>query len=66
MEAEKQLLEAVEKLTTDFSIILELIEKYNLDTADILCDKYPFQLSFDEQYCTVLGWRDAMQEKVNK
>lgn len=66
MEAEKQLLEAVEKLTTDFSVILELIEKYNLDAAEILCDKYPFQLSFNEQCCAVLVWRDAMQEKVNK
>lgn len=64
MEAEKQLLEAVEKLATDFSIILDIIEKNNLDTEDILCDKYPFQLSFDEQYFEVLEWRDTMRDKV--
>lgn len=64
MDAEKQLVEAVEKLATDFSIILDIIEKNNLDTEDILCDKYPFQLSFDEQYFDVLEWRNAMRDKV--
>ena len=64
MDAEKQLVEAVEKLATDFSIILDIIEKNNLDDADILCDKYPFQLSFDEQYFDVLEWRNSMRDKV--
>lgn len=64
MDVEKQLLEAVEKLATDFSIILDIIEKNNLDTENILCDKYPFQLSFDEQYSSVLEWRNTMRDKV--
>lgn len=45
---------------------LELVlEKYQGD-EDIICDGYPFQLSYDEQVAEVQGWCELVAEKVGK
>ena len=45
---------------------LELVlEKYQGD-EDIICDGYPFQLSYDEQVAEVSAWCRMVSEKVAK
>ena len=45
---------------------LELVlEKYQGD-EDIICDGYPFELSFDEQVAEVGAWCRLVNEKVGK
>ena len=45
---------------------LELVlEKYQVD-EDIICDGYPFQLSYDEQVAEVGAWCRLVSEKVGK
>ena len=45
---------------------LELVlEKYQGD-EDIICDGYPFQLSYDEQVAEVGAWCRLVSEKVGK
>ena len=45
---------------------LELVlEKYQGD-EDVICDGYPFQLSYDEQVAEVAEWYRLVGEKVAK
>lgn len=45
---------------------LELVlEKYEGD-EDVICDGYPFELSYDEQVAEVQGWCELVAEKVAK
>lgn len=66
LKAGKQLLDAVTKLQKDFDDIEEIINEHVLDAEDILCDDYPFELSFDEQLSKVINWRWSIKEKVEQ
>lgn len=66
LNASKQLLEAVIKLQKDFENIEEIINEHVLDSEDILCDDYPFELSFDEQLNKVIDWKLSIKEKVEQ
>lgn len=33
---------------------------------DVICEGYPFELSFDEQTCSVIGWCWDVIERIDK
>ena len=43
---------------------LELVLEEYEGMEDIICDGYPFGMSFDEQVASVFAWSHAVAEKV--
>ena len=44
--------------------ICELASSQNPEIGTLICAEFPFAKSLDEVACDVIGWRDAMAEKV--
>lgn len=65
MEKNNELIESINNLCEAFHNVLNVIEsddKY----LDVICNKYPFELSFDEMMYEVMSWRDAIEEKSTR
>jgi len=42
--------------------VYDLMDRYGLDCQDWLCENYPFEPSFDEQWHLVGEWIDSIRE----
>lgn len=65
MEKNNELIESLNNLCEAFYNVLNVIEsddKY----LDVICNGYPFELSFDEMMHEVMSWRDTVEEKSTR
>lgn len=65
MEKNNELIESLDNLCEAFRNVLNVIED-NDEYLDVICNGYPFELSFDEIMHEVMSWRDAVKEVVEK
>lgn len=65
MEKNNELIESLNNLCEAFHNVLNVIESDN-KYLDVICNKYPFELSFDEMMYEVMSWRDAIEEKSTR
>ena len=60
---DEQLINAISNLSDAFYDMLEAIElESEYDT--LICDDYPFDLSFDEMCVKVFNWKETMTDKL--
>ena len=57
-----ELMNALENMVKSQRIILDFWYKYNDEINDILCEKYPFNQSFDE--IGISTWVYTIEEKI--
>lgn len=65
MEKNNELVESLNNLCDAFHNVLNVIES-NDSYLNVICNEYPFDLSFDEMMHEVMSWRDAVKEVVEK
>ena len=56
---------ALEKVVNAMYALQIVLEKYQGD-EDVICDGFPFQLSYEEQVAEVHGWWSLVNQKVAK
>lgn len=65
MKKNNELIESLNNLCEAFYNVLNVIEsddKY----LNVICNGYPFELSFDEMMHEVMSWRDTVEEKSTR
>ena len=65
MEKNNRLIESLDNLCEAFYSVLNAIEEDD-DNLNLICNEYPFDLSFDEMMHEVWNWRDAVKEKSTR
>jgi hypothetical protein len=65
MKKNNELVESLNNLCEAFHNVLNVIESDN-NYLDMICNEYPFELSFDEMMHEVMNWRDAVEEKIER
>jgi hypothetical protein len=56
---------SLEKVVTAMYELQRVLEEYN-GFEDIICDGFPFALSYDEQVASVHAWWEKVGAKVGK